>query len=278
MSNEILSVKWGMKMIKYKSYLGENVITQVLDLMDEIRKKNPMLSFKVGSNRTYIMGEDNGKVEVKMSMTAHDVSDSDKVIGSIGFDSDDKYWVRSRLIRNEKYGRWNTSQHQSKSSKHMKNIVKEALKSLRPLEYEEIKEEHEADMNRHIDHRSRQVVAKSNAHIKLDFAEIFPELLHMYNVGYTPTNSKFAQAITYANENKEELQKYYRYNPKKVMIWVRPNSVVYQDGEVITQVNTTAELPEDLRGKLFVLDVTDKGQFVEDVGLKQDTGIYWVLL
>jgi hypothetical protein len=41
---------------------------------------------------------------------------------------------------------------------------------------------------------------------------------------------------------------------------------VYQEGEQITQVNSTADLPEDLRGKLFVLDVTDKGQFIEDVG------------
>jgi hypothetical protein len=29
---------------------------------------------------------------------------------------------------------------------------------------------------------------------------------------------------------------------------------------------------------LFVLDVTDKNTFIEDVGMKQDTGIYWVLL
>jgi len=107
---------------------------------------------------------------------------------------------------------------------------------------------------------------------------MFPELLHMHNIGYIPNNPKMAQAIAYAVENKEELEKYYRYNPKKVMIWVRPNSVTYQEGEQITQVNTTAELPEELRGKLFVLDVTDKGQFVEDVGIKQDTGIYWVLL
>jgi hypothetical protein len=87
-----------------------------------------------------------------------------------------------------------------------------------------------------------------------------------------------AQAIAYAVEHKEEVEKYYNYKPKKCMIWVRPNSVVYEIDKVLNQVNTTAELPEDLRGKLFVLDVTDKGQFIEDVGVKQDTGIYWVLL
>jgi citrate lyase gamma subunit len=213
-----------------------------------------------------------------MSMLVTDVNDPDKLIGNIGFDSDGKYFVRSRLIQNEKYGQWNTSQHQSKFSKHMKNIVKEAMKALKPISYDEVKVENEGAVNRAIDQRSRQVVAKSNACMKMDFVDVFPELLHMYNTGYIPSNPKFAEAIKYSVENKEELEKYYRYNPKKVMIWVRPNSVTYQEGEQITQVNSVAELPEELRGKLFVLDVTDNGQFVEDVGLKQDTGIYWVLL
>lgn len=269
-----------MATIKYREFLGANVCEQVLNLMDEIKKKSPLLTFQLGSNRTtfYDDQEPPNRVEVKTSLIVYEVNDANKPIGSIGYDTDEKYWVRNRLIKNEKYGRWNRSQYESRFSKHMKNIVKEAVKTLKPLEYEEIKEEHEGDINRHIDRLRSQVVIKSNAHIKVEFGELFPELLHMHNTGYTPKSPKMAQAITYAVEHQEELEKYYRYNPKKVMIWVRPNSVVYQEGEVVTQVNSITELPEDLRGKLFVLDVTDKGQFVEDVGIKQDTGIYWVLL
>lgn len=267
-------------MIEFKEYQSENVMLKVLDLMGEIKKKNPMLSFKVGSNRLYMNDPEgaNGRVEVKTSLFVFDASDPDKPIGGIGFDSDDKYFVRSRLIRNEKFGRWNTAQHESKSSKHMKNIVKEAMKALKPLSYDEVKAENEGSMERAIDQRSRQVITRSNSTLKMDFADVFPELLHMYNTGYTPTNPKFAEAIKYSVDNKEELEKYYNYKPKKCMIWVRPNSVVYEIDKVVNQVNNTAELPEELRGKLFVLDVTDKNVFVEDVGMKQDTGIYWVLL
>lgn len=267
-------------MIEFKEYLGYKVILQTMELMDAIKKKNPLLSFTLGTNRLYMndpVGA-NGRVELKTSLFVYDVSDPEKPIGSIGFDTDEKYWVRSRLIQNEKYGRWNSSQHQSKYSKHMKNIVKEAVKSLKPLSYEEVCEENEGGILRAIDMRSRQVMAKSNNHCRLDFPEFFAELLHMHNTGYTPTNPKTSDAIRYAVENREELQKYYNYKPKKCMIWVRPNSVVYEIDKVVKQVNTTSELPEELRGKLFVLDVTDKGQFVEDVGMKQDTGIYWVLL
>ena len=42
---------------------------------------------------------------------------------------------------------------------------------------------------------------------------------------------------------------------------------MYQIDRQLTEVNTTADLPEELRGKLFVLDVTDKvlssGQLVD---------------
>lgn len=265
-------------MIEFKQYQGENVLIKVLDLMGEIKKKNPMLSFTAGSNRHYVFGENSEKIEVKTSMIVHDASDPDKSIGGIGFDSDDKYFVRSRLIRNEKFGRWNTQQHQSKSSKHMKNIVKEATKYLKPLSYTEVFEEHQSVMDRACNSMHNNIQGKINSNMRLDFAEIFPELLHMHNIGYTPSTPKIAQAVAYAVEHKEEVEKYYNYNPKRCMIWVRPNSVVYEIDKVLKQVNSTAELPEDLRGKLFVLDVTDKNTFIEDVGMKQETGIYWVLL
>ena len=267
-----------MTMLKYKDYQGTNIAIQVLELMDEIKKKNPMLSFTAGSNRSIVLGDNNERLEIKMSMLVAEVSDPSKPIGSIGYDSDEKYWVRSRLIQNEKYGRWNRSQFESKYSKHMKNIVKEAIKTLKPISYEEIFAEQEGNILRAIDQRSRQVISKCNAYMKMDFSDVFPELLHMYNIGYTPASPKFAEAIKYSVDNKEELEKYYNYKPKKCMIWVRPNSVVYEIDKVLNQVDTTSELPEELRGKLFVLDVTDKGQFIEDVGMKQDAGVYWVLL
>ena len=265
-------------MVEFKEYLGENVHLKVLDLMGEIKKKNPMLSFTVGGNRISFFDDQNQRLEVKTSLHVHDASDPDKPIGGIGFDSDDKYFVRSRLIRNEKFGRWNTQQHQSKSSKHMKNIVKEAMKTLKPLSYQEIAEEHVGGMDRACNSMHNNIQGKINSNMRLDFTEIFPELLHMHNIGYTPSTPKIAQAVAYAVEHKEEVEKYYNYNPKRCMIWVRPNSVVYEIDKVLKQVNSTAELPEDLRGKLFVLDVTDKNTFIEDVGMKQDTGIYWVLL
>ena len=270
--------KYGMSIIECKEYLGERVLVQTLNLMDEIKKKNPMVSFTLGSNRVYVSEDNGSRVEIKSSLVAYDTNDPNKPIGGIGFDTDKKYFVHSRLIRNEKYGRWNTSQYHSKSSKHLKNILKEAVKYLKPLGYEEVKEENEGGISRAINDMQGKVQRKAYSHMKMEFADVFPELLHMYNTGYTPSSPKIAKSIAYAVENKEELEKYYNYNPKKCMIWVRPNSVVWEIDNATCTVPSVNELPENLRGKLFVLDVTDKGVFIEDVGVKQDTGIYWVLL
>jgi len=267
-------------MIKYEEFLGANVLQEVFNLMNEVKKKNPLLTFALGGNRTTFFDEQvpPNRVEVKTSLRVYDSRDPDKELGGIGFDNDDKYWVRSRLICNDKYGHWNKTQHESKYSKHMKNIIKEATKYLKPFSFDEVKNEHEGMVDRVIQQRSGIVKNKANAKSRVDFIDIFPELLHMYNTGYIPKTPKMAEVIAYAVDNKAEIEKYYNYNPKKCMIWVRPNSVVYEIDKIANQVNSTDELPEDLRGKLFVLDVTDKGEFVEDVGIKQDTGIYWVLL
>jgi hypothetical protein len=36
-------------------------------------------------------------------------------------------------------------------------------------------------------------------------------------------------------------------------------------------------LPEENKGKLFVLDIGDKQSFVEDIGLKENDGAYWII-
>lgn len=278
MTQETKQIKMGMYMIEYQEFLGEKVNKLLLDLMGEIKKKSPMLEFTVGSNKASYFDENRDSQVVKMSLNVTELGDPSAVLGSLGCDHDKKYWVRSRLIRNEKFSHWNKSQHESKTSKHMKNIAKEAVKYLKPLSYEEVKTEHEGFMLRKVSDMQSLVHSRIGRNMRIEFDTAFPELLHMHNIGYVAKTPKMAQAISWAVENKEEIEKYYNYSPERCMIWVRPNSVVYEIAGVVTQVNNTAELPEYLRGKLFVLDITDKGQFVEDVGMKQDTGIYWVLL
>ena len=46
-----------MIMIKYEEFLGSYVLQEVIDLMNEVKKKNPLLTFTLGGNRTSFFDE-----------------------------------------------------------------------------------------------------------------------------------------------------------------------------------------------------------------------------
>ena len=92
--------------------------------------------------------------------------------------------------------------------------------------------------------------------------------------------------VDYALANKEKIDKYLNYNPDFYFVLVKDDKVEYclrqnQAGQTLfpnpTTVASKDELPDDIKGKLFVLDITDKRDFVEDIGLKENGGAYWVI-
>jgi hypothetical protein len=42
-------------------------------------------------------------------------------------------------------------------------------------------------------------------------------------------------------------------------------------------VDSIDKLPEEIRGKMFVLDVSEVNNFIEDVGMKTQEKQYWVI-
>ena len=68
-------------------------------------------------------------------------------------------------------------------------------------------------------------------------------------------------------------------SPEKAFVWIKPNEVIYRVGKDGDKtVRSTDELPESIRGKLFVLMVGDAGKLIEEVGLKVKDNQFWVLL
>ena len=102
-------------------------------------------------------------------------------------------------------------------------------------------------------------------------------------MGYEPVNPKIKNMMEYAVNNKEKLDKYLNYNPNYYFVLVKDDKVEYclcQNKTFFPNPTTVAskdDLPEDIKGKLFVLDITDKKDFVEDIGLKENDGAYWII-
>ena len=104
------------------------------------------------------------------------------------------------------------------------------------------------------------------------------ELFHMVEQGYKPKNATFASAMAYVIETKDEYERNQQYSPERVFVWIKPDGVVYKHGKEETSVPNVEALPEEIRGKMFVLMVSDKDTFIDEVGMKSGDNKFWVIL
>ena len=249
---------------------------QLLDLLNAIKKKKPELIVVGGTNQSGIYKGDTRYVCYRGLELAY-ANLPTQVVGYIGFDGE-SYYVYSRLITNAKYSTWSTDHH-VKKSKHMNNIVKEAVKYLLPTQFKEMVEESlgfvERDIHR-IREKSREGLYGKLRHI--GYSEWRGELLHMASVGYRPENKEIAEAMAYVVETQEDYDRNANYNPDKMFVWIKPECVMYGNGkDDYQELKSVDELPEDIRGKLFVLMVTDAKSFVDEVGMKFEDNKFWVI-
>jgi hypothetical protein len=97
--------------------------------------------------------------------------------------------------------------------------------------------------------------------------------------GYVPKNKEFAEAMKYVVDSKEDFDRNENYNPERGFVWIKPECVIYKRGKNDTiSVPNIDTLPEEIRGKLFVLMVSDKDTFIDEVGMKAGDNKFWVIL
>jgi hypothetical protein len=101
----------------------------------------------------------------------------------------------------------------------------------------------------------------------------------MVEQGYKPKNAAFASAMAYVVETKDDFERNQNYNPERGFVWIKPECVIYKRGknDAISVPNIDT-LPEEIRGKLFVLMVSDKDTFIDEVGMKAGDNKFWVIL
>jgi hypothetical protein len=252
--------------------------SEAIDLLNAIKKKKPELIVVGGSRRRTHYAENNVQVHTYRELELAYANMPNQVVGAIGFDGE-VYTVNSRLIENARFSAWSSYDHHTKKSKHMNNIVKEALKYLLPTQLKEVIAESKDKFNSEIgkirekaNYGMRNVLGSTNLALR-------DELFHMVEQGYKPKNASFASAMAYVVETKDEYDRNQYYDPPKAFVWIKPDSVVYKidKGELLS-VATTEDLPEEIRGKLFVLMVSDKDVFIDEVGMKADDNKFWVIL
>jgi hypothetical protein len=262
---------------------GVEIVEPAVDLMSAVKKKNPLLMFKPNEKRGWNEWDKGDCKSYSAQFDVFHVDNPVQKIGNIGVEQDRagvKYYVRSRLIQNNRFSPYSSTEHQSKKSIHINNIVKEAVKYLKPVSLEEIYTEGEKRFKDKLLYRRTSMQDAINGKINyVGRAALFTEVMNMIAKGYAPITTDVQKAKEFLENNAEKIKEVNAYNPDFAFVRVLPNSVEYKlkSNSEIVRVNTKEELPEAIRGKMFVLDVSDKDTFIEDVGSK-GAGTYWVIL
>ena len=250
---------------------------QIIDLLNAVKKKKPELIVVGGSRRRTHYAENNVAVNTYRELELAYANLPTQVVGCIGYDGE-VYTVNSRLIENARFSAWSSYDYHTKKSKHMNNIVKEALKYLLPTQLKEVVAESVDKFDRYISNIRDSARQGMRHALSRTNDELRDELFHMVEQGYKPKNASIASAMAYVVETKESYERNQEYSPERGFVWIKPDGVVYKRGkEEITVPNTDA-LPEDVRGKLFVLMVSDKDTFIDEVGMKAGDNKFWVIL
>lgn len=250
---------------------------RIIDLLNAVKKKRPELIVVGGSRKRTHFVENNVQLHTYRELELAYANLPEQVVGAIGFDGD-VYTVNCRLIENARFSAWSSYDYHTKKSKHMNNIVKEALKHLLPTQLKEVVAESVDKFDRYINNIRDSARQGMRHTLSRTNDELRDELFHMVEQGYKPKNASIASAMAYVVETKESYERNQQYSPERGFVWIKPEGVVYKRGkEEITLPNTDA-LPEDVRGKLFVLMVSDKDTFIDEVGMKAGDNKFWVIL
>lgn len=255
-------------------FLGKTTLAGLKEIAEGIKKKMPTLTFQY-ENVQY-KGSEYKDVELRLGV--YDEADPHTKLGQLGF-AYSKFWVSSPNVVT---GRWvYGAEHTSKQSIHPKNITKEAIKSIKPLQFEQAIETTRtafARAYRDLEHKHTRNIhhGTSNGlynHMGLE------EIERLNEVGYEPVNPQLRQAMAYVKDNADYIRKWDRPMPNCIEVWVRSVGIEwkkYKDKE-IHQAKSINDLPEDIRGKMAVVDIMGERQMTEDVGYKE-SAFYWIFV
>lgn len=170
-------------------------------------------------------------------------------------------------------------QGQFKESKHIKNIVRVAKKTLAPLTFQQIMRKLSDQFNRQVTNigQEKQHEFRKNTHI--DFDNFCAEIHHMIAIGYEPLNTRFKHAYDFIKNNDEVITKFHNYDPNHTFVFLSNDKVLYKHKtEVVPRMAVNRSLlPEHIVGKMAVLDITDTRTYMDGIGLKENDNAYWIL-
>lgn len=273
--------------IKTVKFDGVNTVEVLVDLANAITEVLPNISFKRQNINNWGIVTKIFPDGVCDGLYAFHSSDTNNHIGIIEVTN----YVSNTETHKPKYGitsinigdgrRTYGKEGSFKYSIHAKNIVRVAKKAFKPFTFDQIANKAKQKFNDSINTLGHSMRWELRQQTCDGYQHLIDDWENLFHLGYEPKNAKFKQMMEYVMANKEKIDKYHNYDPDHYFVLVKDNEVQYRlnsaKGEQPRIVPNKDALPDEIKGKLFVLDITDKQSFVEDIGLKENDGAYWII-
>lgn len=266
---------------------GVDTVAGLVDLANAISKVLPDISFKQHNMNTWGVVKEifpNGVCDSFYAFHSTDLNNHIGIIEVANYYNNTethraKYGITSINIDDGRhtYG----GEGAFKYSVHAKNIVRVAKKAFKAFTFDQIADRAKKNFKNEVDSISQSMKWELRQNTCDGYEHFINDFENLFHMGYTPKNAKFKQMMEYVVANKEKIDKYHKYDPDHYFVLVKENEVQYRlnsaKGEQPHKVQSKDALPDDIKGKLFVLDIGDKRSFVEDIGLKENDGAYWII-
>jgi hypothetical protein len=273
--------------IQTVKFNGVDTVAGLVDLANAISKAVPAISFKQHNMNTWGSIRElypDGVCDAFYAFHADDLNNHIGIIEVANYYNNTethraKYGITSINIDDGRrtYGK----EGSFKYSINTKNIVRVAKKAFKPFTFDQIADKAKQKFASEVDSLSSSMNWELRRNTCDGYEYFLDDFENLFHMDYKPKNTKFKQMMEYVMANKEKIDKYRKYNPDHYFVLVKDNEVQYRlnsaKGEQPYKVPSKDNLPDDIKGKLFVLDIGDKQSFVEDIGLKENDGAYWII-
>ncbi len=273
--------------IQTVKFNGVDTVEGLVDLANAISKVMPDILFKQQNINKYGVVMQTYPDGVCDGLFAFHSSDLNNHIGIIEVTN----YFNNTVTHRAKYGitsiniddgrRTYGKEGSFKYSIHAKNIVRVAKKAFKPFTFDQIANKAKQKFVSEVESLSNNMRWELRQQTCDGYEHLMNDWENLFHLGYEPKNAKFKQMMEYVVANKEKIDKYNKYDPDHYFVLVKDSEVQYRlnsaKGEQPRIVPNKDALPDEIKGKLFVLDITDKQSFVEDIGLKENDGAYWVI-
>ena len=266
---------------------GIDTVEVLSNIINDISKVMPDLSFKRHNINTWGSVKEEHPNGVCDSVYVYCSSDLNNHVGVLEVSNyynnsethKPKYGITSINIQDgrQTYG----GEGAYKYSIHSKNIIKVAKKVFKPFTFDQIADRARRNFRNQVDTIGSQASWELRNNTCHDIELFKEDLMELYYLGHNFKSHKVAKMVEYLANNQDKIKKYVNYNPDHYFVLVKDNEVQYRldslRGDEPIKLPNKDALPDDIKGKLFVLDITDNKEFVEDIGLKENNGAYWII-